>query len=1101
MATFFLNSSSAESCANGTTGFDCTTTQGTPGTIQSGNVSDVTFIEVLTFDVTVGAAGETGDYDISVDVNTVSGTVNIRYRLQRLASGCSVQDSSSYATGFTDTGTHAATIAFSPTWSVGDVLRLSIEISRPSGQHGNKNITVDVNDTLSFITDPGVTNIELAADVNGSAAVTTALEVQRSLAADTNGTALITADLQVETLVDLAADINASATVTADLDVSRPLSSEITGSAVVTADLAVIKSLAADVSGTASVAADLNVSRSLASGVTGSATVTAALSVTGGSGTVLTGILEIPNNIRPSYKSGYARNAGESTVPGLWKGLVYGSSPALGPTGQKLLDLSGYGNNGVLTNMDGTDFIVGSEGYALDYNSSYVEFTPPESGLSEMSISTWVLADSYTLWGSIVKSWNETYSAATRDIHLGLEASSQSVSNYIHTTTGQVGPVIDPSSLTLNTWTHYSVTCGNGTMRLFRDGDEVDSIAYTGTFQGNVLTTIGKKVQGGTNDFWDGKISDVLYHNRALTPSEIAELYRIGPGGIFQHKSRRIPYSVPEEVTPPTTAITGILEIPNNVKASYKSGYAKSADESIVPGLWKGLIVALAPSLGVTGKTLYDLSGNGNDGNLINMDADNWVVGERGYAIDYDETGNYVDVSPFSLSASIDRTISMWVNPSEDADSDFLFFSETDLFGVAVRDTGAIDTIAFYDGSWHETGVKATLNEFQLLSFTFEGTTAKVYKNATQIGGDITYSQRSIGGDVLLGANPNSPSGPNQFTGQISDTLIYNRVLAPNEVSELYRIGPGGIFQRKSIAFPFVEEAVAPTTGTAAVISVPWKVKPSFKSGYAKSKDESASPQLRDGLVNAWVACLGVTGNKLLDVSGYGDHGDLTNMDPASDWVVGTQGYALDFDGTNDYINLTSSFKALKDSPFSVSARLKLDSYANAFPEFLSLQTDTVRALEFAFSQTASYDGILFGSGLTWARFHTSGGSSLPGSERHVMVTYNGKGASTMSNYKIYLEGVSQSLNAAGIFGGNSNSTKIGAQSNLGSAQFWDGQISEILIYNRELNSNEAAELTRLGPGGIFKKKALQVPFFLEGDVVTTDSPWYQYYYNSMSGY
>ncbi len=60
---------------------------------------------------------------------------------------------------------------------------------------------------------------------------------------------------------------------------------------------------------------------------------------------------------------------------------------------------------------------------------------------------------------------------------------------------------------------------------------------------------------------------------------------------------------------------------------------------------------------------------------------------------------------------------------------------------------------------------------------------------------------------------------------------------------------------------------------------------------------------LRQGLVGAWCPSLGPSGNILIDRSGYGNHGTLTNMDAATDWVGGRYGWALDFDGIDDVVN------------------------------------------------------------------------------------------------------------------------------------------------------------------------------------------------------
>ena len=60
---------------------------------------------------------------------------------------------------------------------------------------------------------------------------------------------------------------------------------------------------------------------------------------------------------------------------------------------------------------------------------------------------------------------------------------------------------------------------------------------------------------------------------------------------------------------------------------------------------------------------------------------------------------------------------------------------------------------------------------------------------------------------------------------------------------------------------------------------------------------------LRQGLVGAFCPSLGASGFSLIDRSGYGNHGVLTNMDPGTDWVASGNGLALDFDGSNDYVN------------------------------------------------------------------------------------------------------------------------------------------------------------------------------------------------------
>ena len=65
---------------------------------------------------------------------------------------------------------------------------------------------------------------------------------------------------------------------------------------------------------------------------------------------------------------------------------------------------------------------------------------------------------------------------------------------------------------------------------------------------------------------------------------------------------------------------------------------------------------------------------------------------------------------------------------------------------------------------------------------------------------------------------------------------------------------------------------------------------------------------LREGLVGAWCPSVsGSFGYSLPDISGYGNNGKLTNMDPPNDWVTSGGKTALDFDGSNDFVNLNTT--------------------------------------------------------------------------------------------------------------------------------------------------------------------------------------------------
>ena len=78
--------------------------------------------------------------------------------------------------------------------------------------------------------------------------------------------------------------------------------------------------------------------------------------------------------IRPSYHQNFARYAGESKRPNLWRGLVGCWKPSLGVTGiTTLRDVSGFANHGTMNgSMTIDDWVISGNpklpGYALDFD-------------------------------------------------------------------------------------------------------------------------------------------------------------------------------------------------------------------------------------------------------------------------------------------------------------------------------------------------------------------------------------------------------------------------------------------------------------------------------------------------------------------------------------------------------------------------------------------------------------------------------------------------------------------------------------------------------------------------------------------------------------
>lgn len=88
---------------------------------------------------------------------------------------------------------------------------------------------------------------------------------------------------------------------------------------------------------------------------------------------------------------------------------------------------------------------------------------------------------------------------------------------------------------------------------------------------------------------------------------------------------------------------------------------------------------------------------------------------------------------------------------------------------------------------------------------------------------------------------------------------------------------------------------------------------------YASNAREARFPQLWLG--RQWAVCpsvQGPSGLRLYDLAGGRRHGTLTNMDAPTDWVRSQGRYALDFDGSNDYVGGFSNIQVTRGLTISM---------------------------------------------------------------------------------------------------------------------------------------------------------------------------------------
>ena len=185
----------------------------------------------------------------------------------------------------------------------------------------------------------------------------------------------------------------------------------------------------------------------------------------------------------------------------------------------------------------------------------------------------------------------------------------------------------------------------------------------------------------------------------------------------------------------------------------------------------------------------------------------------------------------------------------------------------------------------------------------------------------------------------------------------------------------------------------------------------SYANGFAPRDGQPLYPSLWRGCVGSWAPCLGPTGVTLRDWSGFGRHSALTNMDPASDWIASGGRYALDVDGTNDYLLAATPQSVLINAiEFWWQPRTTITS-ATSEQDILHLRQSSDWYVALGASTalvTGEYFTIRDSSG-SFATSVADGGSITSGTLHHFLLSWS----TTDARYNIWIDGVQKTLTAA----------------------------------------------------------------------------------------
>lgn len=199
----------------------------------------------------------------------------------------------------------------------------------------------------------------------------------------------------------------------------------------------------------------------------------------------------------------------------------------------------------------------------------------------------------------------------------------------------------------------------------------------------------------------------------------------------------------------------------------------------------------------MTGETVFDLSGNGNNGTL-----ENGVAWDNG-GLKFDGADDYVDCGDNANAATIETTIEVWIKPYG-----FLHYprivtkTEGDVSstweGYGLLISAADNSIYASFGMDGGTNAKTTtpnntveINKYQHFVAVYNDTTKKctLYKNGEYISGQTQTTgvgnRTNTSNHLFFGINYNKNT--DWFNGTIRSVNIYNQAKSAEEVAWSYR--------------------------------------------------------------------------------------------------------------------------------------------------------------------------------------------------------------------------------------------------------------------------------------------------------------------------
>jgi hypothetical protein len=441
-------------------------------------------------------------------------------------------------------------------------------------------------------------------------------------------------------------------------------------------------------------------------------------------------------------------------------------------TAGTVYDRSGFGYNGTMHSMKRDSSPVdGISGQALlfDGNTSYID-TADVDITDTITVSAWInpsisITSSFGYLGIInkgrVTAWAFGHGGGNNDLDVRFNNSEVAAT---------ANNVYSP-----NVWAHvaftYDKNAGSNQVIIYVNGVQ----KATGTYSTAIGTNsnkiaIGVEQDGG--DYWPGAIDEIRIYSRALSPSEIQQLYQAG--------ASRMAVNTKSSAAPDSSGLVGYWPF-NGQDTNWTSA---------------------------TGGTAYDRSGAGNNATITNMSRDNSPIdGISGQAFSFDGNNNLVRDTAINLSGTNAASVSFWMYLPAAFTTERVVFDNSDdctsnngfCFFAGGPDCLTQFEVGYSDGSsnyntkcytpisyrvWHH--YVAVFDRSQA-----EANEVKLYTDGaltTEASHLFTYDGSTNWGNVSFNIGER-PDGNYPINAKIDEFRIYSRALSASEIKNLYQAG------------------------------------------------------------------------------------------------------------------------------------------------------------------------------------------------------------------------------------------------------------------------------------------------------------------------